>query len=335
MPSRESRAAAPPLPSSRRLRFRRCSPDDAPFLRELVNDADFVRHIGDRNVQTDEDAKGLVGRFAAMEAEHGFTLFALESRDDGTPLGLCGLLKRPWLDDVDVGYALLPAARGRGLAREAARAAIEWGRERFGLERIVAIVSPENDRSVRLLEALGLRRDGIVLHPEGEAESLLFVPVDVRLREVRDDDLPVLYRHQCDAEAVRVAAFTAEDPTDREAFDAHWERIRASPTVDVRTILFGDDVVGHIASFVVEEEREVTYWIDRDFWGRGIATRALRALLADTEERPLFARVAEDNVASARVLEKCGFRFIGRDRGFAAGRGEEIDETILRLDEEA
>lgn len=156
--------------------------------------------------------------------------------------------------------------------------------------------------------------------------------IDVSLRPVHPSDLPVFFRHMSDPESNRMAAFTAEDPTDRAHFDAHWKRILASPDVVTRTVLADGDVVGHAAVYGEPGEREVTYFIDRYYWGRGIATAALRGLLAEVPERPLLARAAADNTGSVRVLEKCGFKVVGEDRGFANARGAEIDELVLRLD---
>jgi RimJ/RimL family protein N-acetyltransferase len=154
----------------------------------------------------------------------------------------------------------------------------------------------------------------------------------VSLREVRDDDLLVFYAQSIDPEAVRMAAFTAEDPSDRTHFEAHWARIRHDRSVIVRTIVGDDDeVVGHAGVFGPAEERDVTYWIGREHWGRGAATAALRELLSTVPERPLRARAAADNGGSIRVLEKCGFVATGMDRGFANARGEEIDELVLTL----
>lgn len=155
--------------------------------------------------------------------------------------------------------------------------------------------------------------------------------MDVALREVHDSDLPVFYRQMNDPEALRMAAFTPKDPADQDAFDAHWARIRSSSDV-LRTILADGDVVGSAAVYGEPGEREVTYWVDRAYWGRGIATAALRGLLAEVPERPLYARAAADNEGSLRVLAKCGFRVTARARGFANARGEEIDELVLHLE---
>ncbi|TLS42582.1 GNAT family N-acetyltransferase [Streptomyces montanus] len=156
--------------------------------------------------------------------------------------------------------------------------------------------------------------------------------MEVVLRKVHDSDLPVFFRLMNDPDSLRMAAFTAKDPADRDAFDAHWARIRSSPDVVQRTVLVDGDVVGNAAVYGDPGEREVTYWIDRAYWGRGIATRALRALLAEVPERPLRARAAADNAGSRRVLEKCGFRVTGHERGYANARGAEIDEVVLTLD---
>lgn len=129
-----------------------------------------------------------------------------------------------------------------------------------------------------------------------------------------------------------MAAFTSADPDDRSAFDARWARIRRDPDNTNRVIESDGRVVGHIASFDLEGHREVTYWIGRQYWGLGIATRALKEFLAIETTRPLYARAASDNAGSIRVLEKCGFTRVGVDRGFAHGRNEETEEVILQLD---
>jgi RimJ/RimL family protein N-acetyltransferase len=154
--------------------------------------------------------------------------------------------------------------------------------------------------------------------------------VEIVLREVHDSDLPVFFRQMNDPEALRMAAFTPGDPADRDAFDARWKKIRASCDVP-RTILADGDVVGSAAVYGEPGEREVTYWVDRAYWGRGIATAALRSLVAEVPERPLYARAAADNKGSLRVLAKCGFEETARARGFANARGEEIEEAVLVL----
>ncbi len=142
----------------------------------------------------------------------------------------------------------------------------------------------------------------------------------------------MLFEHWTDREAIRMAAFTSPDADDRTKFERRWARLRSDSSTMNRVIEIDGRVVGHIASFDLEGQREVTYWIGREDWGRGIATRALQELLHLETTRPLYAGAASDNAASIRVLTKCGFIIVGEGRGFAHGRGEETDEVRLRLD---
>ncbi|MEV0096291.1 GNAT family N-acetyltransferase [Streptomyces sp. NPDC050738] len=157
--------------------------------------------------------------------------------------------------------------------------------------------------------------------------------IEITLREVEDADLPFFYGHMSDPESNRIAAFTSKDPTDRAAFDVHWAKIRADEANVIRTVLADGAVVGHTSVYGPPGEREVTYFIDRAHWGKGIATAALAGLLEIVTERPLLAHAAADNTGSRRVLEKCGFVITGHERGFANFRGEEIDEVVLALPE--
>lgn len=153
----------------------------------------------------------------------------------------------------------------------------------------------------------------------------------ILLRDVRPDDLSTLFELQRDPEANRMAAFTAKDPEDRAAFDAHWARILADPDVTAQVIVWRGAVVGSVGSYRDSDlgKREVTYWIDRAYWGRGLATRALGRFLEQETTRPIYARVAADNGASLRVLEKCGFVRVGAGRGWANARGAMTDELLL------
>lgn len=153
----------------------------------------------------------------------------------------------------------------------------------------------------------------------------------VTLREVSPADLDVFYTQQLDPEAIRMAAFVS-DRKGRPAFDAHWKKILSSPEITNRTIVADGQVAGSIACFPLHGNMEVTYWIGREFWGRGIATEALKQMLRLVTTRPLGAAAAADNHGSLKALQKCGFKIIGKDKGFAHGRGEETEEYLLRLD---
>ena len=154
----------------------------------------------------------------------------------------------------------------------------------------------------------------------------------ITLREVESSDLEFFYEHQLDPEAIRMAAFVSKDRKDKAVFDAHWNKILNSPQNINRTIVAEGQVAGYVACFPDGEHMEVTYWLGREFWGRGLATQALNKLLQLVAERPIFGRAATDNIGSIRGLQKCGFKIIGKDKGFAYGRGEETKECILRLD---
>ncbi|WP_411281691.1 GNAT family N-acetyltransferase [Gemmatimonas sp.] len=169
---------ATPVITTERLTLDRFTLDDAAFIIELLTDPDWLRYIGDRGVRTVDDARGYLkhGPMASYTA-HGFGLYRVVLRDAGVPIGMCGLLRRESLPDVDLGFAFLPAHRARGFAVEAASATLAYARESLGLNRILAIVSPGNAGSIRVLQKLGMTPDGIVrLQTDGE-ELCVFATV--------------------------------------------------------------------------------------------------------------------------------------------------------------
>jgi len=159
-----------------RLSLRKLTLRDAEFIFELVNDPDWIRYIGDRGVRTLEDAQEYMKKGPmTMYEKHGFGLYLVEVRETGKPIGLSGLLKRDALEDVDIGFAFLPSARGHGYAREAARAVIEEASSQHKLRRLVAITSLDNESSIKLLEKEGFRFERLLTMP-GDVEPVkLFV----------------------------------------------------------------------------------------------------------------------------------------------------------------
>jgi RimJ/RimL family protein N-acetyltransferase len=149
----------------------------------------------------------------------------------------------------------------------------------------------------------------------------------VRLRDVTEADLPIFFEQQLDPDAVRMAAFPSRD---RDAFDAHWARILTDDTVITKTVLLDGHVAGNVVSWEQPAERLVGYWIGKEYWGRGVATRALSEFLGYVKTRPLYARVAQHNVASIRVLEKCGFTISGEERDPA----DDVEELIMKLNDD-
>lgn len=153
----------------------------------------------------------------------------------------------------------------------------------------------------------------------------------ITLSETTKEDLNTLFQFQLDEKANYLAAFTSKDPNDKNAYVEKYSKLLTDPTIHMRTIKANDEIAGSIAKFVMENDAEITYWIDRKFWGQGIATHALKTFLEIDQVRPIYGRVAFDNYGSQKVLEKCGFIKIGKEKGFANARQAEIEEYIYKL----
>ena len=151
---------------------------------------------------------------------------------------------------------------------------------------------------------------------------------EIALRDVTESDLPSLYEQQLDPEATAMAAFPSRD---REAFMAHWKKIMAYENNLIKTILCDGQVAGYILSWEMEGEREVGYWLGKEYWGKGIMTQALAEFISIVKTRPLTAHVVKHNIGSRRVLEKCGFKVIGEDK-HTNSAGVEAEEFVLKLD---
>jgi RimJ/RimL family protein N-acetyltransferase len=151
---------------------------------------------------------------------------------------------------------------------------------------------------------------------------------NVLLRDVIEDDLPILFEHQLDPEATAMADFPSRG---REAFMAHWARILRDATLIKQTILYNGQVAGNIVSWEQSGERLVGYWLGKEFWGRGIASKALSLFLSQITTRPLYAHVVKHNIASRRVLEKCGFVLLDENVGAPKSKTQEDEDLILKL----
>jgi RimJ/RimL family protein N-acetyltransferase len=158
------------------------------------------------------------------------------------------------------------------------------------------------------------------------------MPGPVVLRDVLEDDLPIFFEHQRDPESNRMAAFPARE---RDAFMTHWRKIVRDTTNITKTVVFDGQVAGNVVCWGPPDDREVGYWIGREYWGKGVATRALASLLSLEKTRPLHAHVAQHNVASVRVLQKCGFSIVGKAKVASSAFGADVEELILKLDESA
>lgn len=158
-----------------RLVLRHLTLNDAPFILELLNDPSFLRFIGDRKVRSLQDARLYIlhGPIASYE-KNGFGLFLAFLKESGDPIGMCGLLKRETLPDVDIGFALMPASCRQGFASEAIAATLAFGRDHFSLKRILAITSPDNVASIRVLEKSGLKFEAMIEMPDDARDVKLF-----------------------------------------------------------------------------------------------------------------------------------------------------------------
>ena len=154
---------------------------------------------------------------------------------------------------------------------------------------------------------------------------------NVVLRNVTEADIPIFFEIQLDPLANHIVASTVENPADFAAFTAKWTTILANDRITKQTVLVDGCVAGSVLCYEQCGKLAVGYWLAREYWGRGIATRALSEFLRSVKTRPLYARVAKDNRASLRVLEKCGFTITGEDKGFSNARGVEVEEFVLEL----
>ena len=154
----------------------------------------------------------------------------------------------------------------------------------------------------------------------------------ITLIETKNDDLNAFFQFQLDQEANYLAAFTAKDPNDKAAYIEKYSKHLADPTIHMRTIKVNDVIAGSIAKFIMGNEAGITYWIDKKFWGQGVASTALKNFLKIEQARPIYGHVAFDHYGSQKVLEKCGFVRVGKDKGFANARQAEIEEYIYKLE---
>ncbi|SFE60833.1 Protein N-acetyltransferase, RimJ/RimL family [Chitinophaga sp. CF118] len=154
---------------------------------------------------------------------------------------------------------------------------------------------------------------------------------EIILRKTEITDLEFFFIFQLDKEANYLAAFTSKDPADKTAYLQKYTKLLNDPTINMWTIMVNSIIAGSIAKFEMEGDAEITYWIDKKFWAKGIATKALKDFLTIENTRPIFGRVAFDNLGSQKVLEKCSFIKVGTDKGFANARQAEIEEFIYKL----
>jgi RimJ/RimL family protein N-acetyltransferase len=333
------------LLETERLFLRDWVPDDWKRYKPLATDPRVLKYIGRGEPSSDERIKQFVSGGIEMAKSRGWILWPVIHRDDAELIGFCGF-SDSFPPDVEIGWRLKPEYWGKGLATEIARAVLHYGWNRFQFGRLISVIQPENRASIRVAEKLGMTietpfvHEGIeVLRYAKKNPRLLELPRDdfptseqqasrISLREVQESDLGEFFEHQRDPEAVEMAAFP---PRRREEFMKHWAKIMADPAVRARTILLDGDVAGNVICWEQDGKRLIGYWLGRRYWGKGVATHALTAFVAAIHERPLHAHVAKQNIASIRVLEKCGFQRAGESRAAAPTGGETVEEFVYSL----
>lgn len=157
--------------------------------------------------------------------------------------------------------------------------------------------------------------------------------MEITIRKSIESDLEIFFHNQTDELANHMAAFTPKNPNDKEAYLNKWRKLMEDNSINMQSILMGDEVVGCVVKFVIGGDAEITYAISKQHWGKGFTTIAVKKFLKNEQTRPIFGRVAYDNFGSQRILEKVGFEKMGKDKGFANARGKEIVEIIYKLEE--
>ncbi|MEO7966229.1 MAG: GNAT family N-acetyltransferase [Gemmatimonadaceae bacterium] len=300
-----------------RLVLRRLTEEDAPFINVLLNQPSFIENIGDRGVRSTDDAVNYLRQGPmASYARHGFGLLLTSLRADGTPIGICGILKRDTLEDPDIGYALIPEFWGAGYAREAAEAVIDEARRLFNFRRIVATTSLDNVSSIRVLEKMGFRFDGVIrMTPEG-GESRFFVrdyeSGAGQVRVAKAEDVPVL--------VALMSAFYAESdfPLPVEAATRTFDALIGDPSLGrvfvmevggrpagfgVLTVAFSMEY-GGLRGFVDD------FFVAPEFRRLGLGAAALQAMEHDARAmgvRALLVETGHDNPRALSVYGRHGF----------------------------
>lgn len=249
------------------------------------------------------------------------------------------LTEKLWSSGGHIGYGIRPSERRKGYATKLLALSLEKVLE-MGIAKALVVCDADNYASERTILKNGGVPDESFIEEDGNVIKRFWIqccrvttcPDNVRLRDVIETDLPIFYENQLDPTANYMAAFTSKDPSDRIAFDAHWSRILSDRATTIKAIVYDGQLTGSVSCYEQCGQPEVTYWLGKEYWGKGIASKALFEFVEHVvQARPLYARAAKDNIASIRVLEKCGFQICGEDKGFSNSRGHEVEEFILKL----
>lgn len=279
-------------------------------------------------------------------------VFCLESADTKQFIGMIGLkMGKPNYRNAEVWYKLHPDHWGNGYATEAVLELLRFAFDDLKLHRVEAGCAVENTASIRVLEKAGMKREGhcrkklpirgawVDNYEFAILEEDYFAMKSSAHRDISAltlkpttlSDIEIQFGFQLDPEANYLAAFTQKDPFDKQAYMEKYSKFLTDDTIHPQTIWLDGVMVGSIAKYMMHGDAQITYWIDKAYWGKGIASAAVKAFLGIESARPIFGCTAFDNFGSQRVLEKAGFVRVGSDRGFANGRNAEVEEFIYKL----
>lgn len=308
-----------------RLRLSQFSLDDAAFVVRLLNEPSFIRHVGDKGVRTIEDAQTYLSNGPlASYAQHGFGLCRVALQATGQSIGMCGLIRRKGLEDVDIGYAFLPEFCSQGYAAEAARGVLQSAARDFGLRRVVAVVNPDNTDSIGLLEKVGFRFERMVLL-EGEAvEIKLFAKELTTCQRLTVAHAPQYRALMLEAYAQHPDAFTST-VAQREALPLAWWEARLHGDLSAGEVVFGVFQGGHLAgvvgmSFDAREKARHKATLFGMFVPAQHRQLGLGRMLVDTAldyargrpfVRQVLLTVTKGNASAQALYERCGFETFG------------------------
>ena len=326
-----------------RLRVSHFSLEDAAFIVRLLNEPSFIRNISDKHVRTLDDARAYLHSGSLASYEHlGFGLSRVALKESGEVIGMCGLFRREGLDDVALGYALLPEYCGKGFAREAVRGVLASDARHHGLRRVVALVSPGNTGSMRVLERTGFQFEAMVLLP-GENETLRkfsqVLPPCVRLTR----EYAQAYRElMLGAYAAHPDAFTSS-VTERQALPLSWWEERLTGAPDAKEVVIGVFRLGDLAGVVGlgREPREKArhkatlfgMFVLPQFQQAGLGQLLVEAALAHARTCPglrqVLLTVTQGNSRAQALYERCGFQTFGVEPDAVALGTDFVDKVHM------
>lgn len=308
-----------------RLRVRHFSIDDAPFIVRLLNEPSFIRHIADKGVRTPDDARTYLrnGPLASY-GRNGFGLSAVVHRDSGATIGMCGLIRRDGLPDVDIGYAFLPEFWSQGYAAEAVRGVLHSDARHHGLQRVVAVVNPDNAASIRLLQSLGFGFETMVVLP---SESTPIQQFAIALQPCVRLTAPYAQAYR----ALMLEAYTAypdaftSSTAERATLPLSWWEERLNPDPQAREVVLGVFQRGALAGVVglAMETREkarhkatlfgmyVQPAHQRAGLGQLLVQAALEEARGRADVRQVLLTVTQGNARAQALYERCGFESFG------------------------